>query len=598
MDKIFENLDATKQYKNNIWKAFILACVLLIIIIFWQIKVNNGQKVHSLQDTTFTIELSNEKPGESFLVKSFFSKKENLFYLCLPSYLSDNMNEISHNYIDDLYILNDEGQIDIKTIEFDKGLYTVCDKQGESILLKIISSENTSSVFINTKSKSMDYVHGASTTKDKNNKEDGRIKIVDGQGKIQCDQRLDSIKGHGNSTWLNNEKKSYNIDIGEIINLFGVESEKFVLLSNSYDKSLFRNLYVYDLSRSIGLSAPKSTIVDLWLNGEYNGTYLMCQKINITPDFVNIYDLEYDNELLNGPMNDFQQMDNGESTMGGNKMWVNAINSPKEVTGGYILEFIMKDYYEKIDLEKSEPIGQFVSLRGQLVRVISPQYPTKEEIEYISDFFQEMEDALYSETGYNGKNKHFTEYLDLDSFVKMYLIQEFTMNADAVSNSFYCFKNRADIDDKLYSGPVWDFDISLGNTSNFWVDLTNPEVLFIQNLKIRDFDESNNYPNILARLISHEQVSSRILEIWNNVFYPTVLNSYADEICDSPNLKHYISQYYDSAIMNFSKWDVLNDTLYKEVINTDWNENVNYLEKFIIDRGEYLNEIFNSTVQE
>lgn len=90
----------------------------------------------------------------------------------------------------------------------------------------------------------------------------------------------------------------------------------------------------------------------------------------------------------------------------------------------------------------------------------SPEYASEAQVKYISGYWQEMEDALYSETGYNDLDKHYTDYIDIVSWAKQYLIQEWTSNWDAGLTSNYFYK---DVDGKLFAGPVWDFDSALGN---------------------------------------------------------------------------------------------------------------------------------------
>lgn len=71
----------------------------------------------------------------------------------------------------------------------------------------------------------------------------------------------------------------------------------------------------------------------------------------------------------------------------------------------------------------------FVTSRGQAVEIDGPEYASKEQILYIRNFVQETEDAIYSETGYNSKGKHYSDYIDADSLITAYLVQEISMKA-------------------------------------------------------------------------------------------------------------------------------------------------------------------------
>ena len=95
-----------------------------------------------------------------------------------------------------------------------------------------------------------------------------------------------SIKGRGNSTW-SMPKKPYNMTIYKddtynkkdsvkfIQN--GVKSKKWTLLANYFDNALIRNKIAFDLAKAMKIGLD-SQFVDLWMNGEYLGNYLLCQK--------------------------------------------------------------------------------------------------------------------------------------------------------------------------------------------------------------------------------------------------------------------------------------------------------------------------------
>ena len=77
----------------------------------------------------------------------------------------------------------------------------------------------------------------------------------------------------------------------------------------------------------------------------------------------------------------------------------------------------------------------------------------------------DMEDALYSDTGYNYLGKHYSEYCDVDSMLKVYAVNEITKNWDSYVGSTFFHKDR-DKDGKtalIYGGPVWDYDNAFAN---------------------------------------------------------------------------------------------------------------------------------------
>jgi len=102
-----------------------------------------------------------------------------------------------------------------------------------------------------------------------------------------------SIKVRGNST-AGQDKKPYKLKLGKKTDLFGlgggVKNKHWVLLANAFDESLMRNKVAYDLSARFGLVSMKSEWVDVVMNGQYVGNYLLCQHIRVAEERVNVYD--------------------------------------------------------------------------------------------------------------------------------------------------------------------------------------------------------------------------------------------------------------------------------------------------------------------
>ena len=86
--------------------------------------------------------------------------------------------------------------------------------------------------------------------------------------------------------------------------------------------------------------------------------------------------------------------------------WINIPNDPVDITGGYLLELEFASRY-------NDEISGFVSNHGQWVVVKSPEYASEAEVRYIAGLYNEAEEALYSETGYNSIGKHYTDYFEL-----------------------------------------------------------------------------------------------------------------------------------------------------------------------------------------
>ena len=140
--------------------------------------------------------------------------------------------------------------------------------------IAFLQSGNVATLYVDVSSGNMKYIR-----KDKKNSEPGSARLYDGNGQLCYSGRLDSVSGRGQSTW-EEEKKSYNIRLEASADLLGMGSaENWVLLSNSKDASHIRNKMVFDLAAEAGLAySPDSRWVDLYLNGEYAGLYLLCER--------------------------------------------------------------------------------------------------------------------------------------------------------------------------------------------------------------------------------------------------------------------------------------------------------------------------------
>lgn len=316
----------------------------------------------------------------------------------------------------------------------------------------IIKESKVASVFITTESGNLDYIHA-----EKGNEETGFIEIVDENGVAVYDGKLDTIKGRGNSTWQM-EKKPYNIKLAKKTNLFGMgKSKKWSLIANHSDDSLMRNVLAYKAAQNAGMPySPQFTPVDVYINHEYMGSYLLTTRVGIDGSSVDIDDLEEATEEVNEK--DLDTYPRGgvygkysgllENTM----KWVEIPNNPADITGGYIIEMELANRYV-------DEVSGFVTSRSQPFTMKSPEYATKAQMEYISSYYQQFEDAVF-----DGKSiEEIGKFCNAKSLAQMYLINEWCSNMDASLTSTYFYKP---VGDTLYAGPVWDFDIAFGNSDS------------------------------------------------------------------------------------------------------------------------------------
>lgn len=448
----------------------------------------------------------------------------------------------------------------------------------ENYKLLVLKSENIPTVHITTQSGSMANVHA-----DKSYKEKASI-VISSDGEVVVDKDLEYIKGRGNASWTY-IKKPYNIKFEKKTDLFGMgKAKKWTLLANYVDPTLMRNAVAYNLAEDIGLEfTSKHISVDLYIDNEYYGNYLLCESVEVGETRVDIEDLEGNTEDAN------EGIELDECTPGGDlttnyknlpadsQKWLNIPNNPEDISGGYLLEYELPDRYI------NEPCG-FVTKRNQPIVLKAPENASEAQVKYISAFYQEFEDAVYSEDGYNSLGKHYTEYIDMESFLKMYIFQEFVKNLDAGITSFYIYKDKGS--DKFVAAPVWDFDRALGdNFSRFGMNTSTPDGWWAGIIYHWSLNAVNSLPTILNALYRHDDFFTLASKEWQNTFSPLFTEDYITDIYA------YSEKIKASAVMNAIRWNTFSsadkettEALYRSFVDSTL---INFIEnrKVFLDKG-------------
>ena len=329
------------------------------------------------------------------------------------------------------------------------------------------------------------------------------------------------IRGRGNSTWTF-PKKPYQIRFEDKQSILGMaKDKKWILLANYSDKTMLRNEVAFNLSRFSNLDwTPDSRSVELYINHEYVGVYQIVQKVEETSNRVNI----------------------------GND--------------GYLLEV---DQLSRLDED-----DVYFESNNYLFNIKEPKLDAgDDEYNIINEYIQLTENTLLRDN-FTDPVEGYEKYIDVASFIDWYLINEITKNNDAIFFSSV-FMNYIP-GGKLKMGPVWDYDISLGN-----INFNNNETtdgFWIKNATwyARLFED----PNFVSK------VKSRFNYFYNNK------NIFLEQI-DSSALS--LSQ---AQARNFSTWPILGTYVWpNNVYFPTYNEEVVYLKEWLNERLEWLNENLN-----
>ncbi|MBR6702121.1 MAG: CotH kinase family protein, partial [Clostridia bacterium] len=371
---------------------------------------------------------------------------------------------------------------------YDLGESGTIKADGKDYKYNVIASSGVGTVFITTESGSLDAIHA-----DKSHSEAGKIFIYNEKGKSQTldddkneDNKLSTIKGRGNATWQN-AKKPYNIKLKNKYKLFGMrKSKKWSLIANYEDSTTMRNAVAYGAAADAGMPyTPEYAPVDLYINGSYLGAYILTSRIEADSKRIDVENLDDINEEIcldkYGDDFDMDTLTHGgtyglySGLLEGTYKYMNIPESEKSTAkGGYILEMELANrYYDEL--------SGFVTTDSQPITMKEPEYASKEQMEFISDYYQRFEDAVKSESGKNAKGEKYTDLADLESLAKYYALSEWYGNLDSGLTSTYFYLDSSK-DGILYAGPVWDYDMAFGNfgEGRFGIDYTNPEELMVR----------------------------------------------------------------------------------------------------------------------
>ena len=236
------------------------------------------------------------------------------------------------------------------------------------------------------------------------------------------------IKGRGNYTWRDFDKKPYRLKLADKQPLMGLAKNKhFALMAHADDnKGFMRNTIGFYFSEQIGMAwTPKAKPVELVLNGDYKGLYFLTEHIRVDKDRVNIEEQE-DNET-----------------------------DPEKITGGWLVE---------IDNYNEAPYN--IEIREGNRHTMWFTYKSPELLSSAQEQFLRAEMERIDRLVYGDKNSdELWQYLDMDALAKFYIVQEITDNYESFHGSCYLYRDMGE-GQKWMFGPVWDFGSAFNRDKN------------------------------------------------------------------------------------------------------------------------------------
>ena len=362
------------------------------------------------------------------------------------------------------------------------------------------------------------------------------------------------IRGRGNITW-GQPKNPYKVQFSndaayaKVADFLGMKKNRnWALLADYFDRSLIRNKLALSLGSSVVFADgmkwnPSGQHVEVWLNEEYVGVYLLTEDIRIDPARLNI------RKMSSKP-------------------------ADSEIDGGYIVEVDAPlDCYAGDDLNL-----QLVTPHGARICVDTPDEEaiTPAQLAYVKDFVVRSEEDMY------GANR--LDRLNVVSFADWYLLQELFKNVDAnFYSSDFMWKDTdasASPQDRLLNmGPIWDFDLSVGNA--FWSDSW-----ILGGCHVTEQDP-RGYLNWYARIFDNPAFLSLTLERWRAK--RPALEKFVNASIDT-----YSRRLAQAQERNFARWPIFGVPLTNYYVFASHAEEVAFVKAFLNDRMAWLDQAFAS----
>ena len=324
----------------------------------------------------------------------------------------------------------------------------------------------------------------------------------DNVGSEDAPQPLE-IRGRGNYTWNDFDKKPYRLKLDSKTSLLGMKRNKHWALMANADDYLggLRNTVGYELSRRLGLAwTPAQQPVEVVLNGDYIGLYMLTETIRVEPDRVNVT-----------PQADYE-------------------TSPFVVSGGWLVE--IDNYQEEEQVRTVEGNGQNIFSTYK-----SPEHLSDEQRTYLTGLINATNAAIYVS---DKSDNSWENYIDPDTLACFYIVQELLDDTESFHGSCFWHKENGN-NTKIMFGPVWDFGNAYHRTPNRFI-----------------YDRPAFTQTWIGEIAKFPHFQEIVLKHWNRfvLFHYDEIDGFIDD---------FIDQIQQAAMSDAARWpqygnsDIIND---------------------------------------
>lgn len=323
------------------------------------------------------------------------------------------------------------------------------------------------------------------------------------------------VRGRGNYTWKSFDKKPYRLKMTKKASLLGMTTDKsYALLAHADDNTFLRNEVGFKLSRLLGMAyTPLQEPVELILNGAYHGLYFLTDHVKVSSVRVNVVEQKDDE------------------------------TNPELVTGGWLVEI---DNYEDPRQVSTTRVPRFT--------VKSPDSMSPVQEAYIRDFLQQTENAIYLA---DKNNNRWEDFIDLNTLVDFYIIQEITGNTESFNGSCFFSKDRGS-DTKIFFGPVWDFGNAFRHKHKFIY---------------QDIQFSSHW---LPEIVKYPRFQDAVKQRWSRL--------------QDKNLMADVYDYIDSFTTRINQAVIYDYNRWPQYGSNNYNNAVRSVKNYLEDRVAWLNQ--------
>ena len=351
------------------------------------------------------------------------------------------------------------------------------------------------------------------------------IKIIDADGSVKDDAI--TLKVRGNSTAMEHvTKKSFNFKFAKKTEVLGMgKGKKWALLANCFDPTLMRNYIAFDIARELDIDyTSNQKYVELWVDGVFKGCYTLMEPVQEGKDRVDI-----DIESNNG----------------------------------------MKDFLIEYEYNRDEEGVTYIKSNGYRFALSEPEEPNEEQLAYIQEKVDTLTSAILS------KNyETMASVTNIESFAKLYLVNEFVKNVDSNYSSVYYYYK----DGVFYAGPPWDYDLASGNvnasSSKSYEHASTPDRLYTA------------YTNLFYHLMMRNEFREDVRKVYSE-HYAFFKNIYSE----GGLIDGLLAKYGDVFSRNFNEagWDVSKRyTIQMRTPEPTFDENVSFLKNWYREHNAWL----------